>query len=468
MTTGFVDAGPVSGDLKATVPALRAAAEHAFARRLEPGTLIAVSAPAPIVPSESWLASLPDQEATLFADPAGFEQVGLGARVTLAAEGPDRFRELRRAASSLFLRLKGSAATQRLLGGFAFQSGRPLEAPWAAFGEARFVLPRLRYVRRDGRAFVELILDPEHRHELAADLTLVERALREATLGPSPAEAPRLLAIADRGSSEWTARVEAIRDGISSGHFEKVVTARRVVLELDPRPKAERVLARLRVEAPACTRFAIRRAGVVFLGATPERLIARRGELVETEALAGSIRAEYTARAKELMQSSKDRAEHELVVREIVAALAPLTSELELAEEPEVRTLRHLLHLRTPIRGRLSEPRHVLELVERLHPTPAVGGVPTAAALDWIGTHEPDQRGWYAGPFGWFDPNGDGEFVVALRSGVLDAHRLYLYAGNGIVRASSAEAEWAETRLKLAALLAAAGIDPRQFPEASL
>ena len=247
-----------------------------------------------------------------------------------------------------------------------------------------------------------------------------------------------------------------------------MVTARRVVLELEPRPKAERVLARLRSEAPACTRFAIRRAGVVFLGATPERLIARRGELVETEALAGSIRAEHTARARELLQSSKDRTEHELVVREIVAALAPLTSELELAKEPEVRTLRHLLHLRTPIRGRLSEPRHVLELVERLHPTPAVGGVPTAAALDWIRNHEPDQRGWYAGPFGWFDPSGDGEFVVALRSGVLDAHRLYLYAGNGIVRASRAEAEWAETRLKLAALLAAAGIDPRQFPEASL
>jgi isochorismate synthase EntC len=123
-----------------------------------------------------------------------------------------------------------------------------------------------------------------------------------------------------------------------------------------------------------------------------------------------------------------------------------------------VHRLRTVLHLRTPIRGRLREASHVLALVEKLHPTPAVGGVPTEAAIDFITRHEPDERGWYAGPVGWFDAVGDGRFVVALRSGVVAGKRAELYAGAGIVRDSNAPSEFAETRWKLAALLGALGV----------
>jgi isochorismate synthase EntC len=100
----------------------------------------------------------------------------------------------------------------------------------------------------------------------------------------------------------------------------------------------------------------------------------------------------------------------------------------------------------------------VLDLVDALHPTPAVGGVPTASALDWIATHEPAPRGWYAGPVGWFDAAGDGEFAVALRSGLLVGNRAYVYAGAGIVAESDADAEYAETDLKQRALLGALGV----------
>jgi isochorismate synthase EntC len=118
-----------------------------------------------------------------------------------------------------------------------------------------------------------------------------------------------------------------------------------------------------------------------------------------------------------------------------------------------VRRLKHLLHLCSPIRARLSGELHVLELLERLHPTPAVGGVPTALALDWIEAHEPFDRGWYSGAIGWFDARGDGEFNVALRSGLIRDRQARLYAGAGVVRGSLAAAEYAETTLKLAALL---------------
>jgi isochorismate synthase EntC len=117
-----------------------------------------------------------------------------------------------------------------------------------------------------------------------------------------------------------------------------------------------------------------------------------------------------------------------------------------------------VVHLRTRVLASLVGAPHLLDVVERLHPTPAVGGAPTARALEWIASHERDERGWYAGPIGWFDQAGDGEMAVALRSGVLEAKRAHLYVGAGIVEHSVPEAELAETRWKLATLLSALGI----------
>src|SRR5690606_35742925 len=126
--------------------------------------------------------------------------------------------------------------------------------------------------------------------------------------------------------------------------------------------------------------------------------------------------------------------------------------------QPAVKALRHVLHLHTPFRAVLREPRHVLELAARLHPTPAVGGTPTDVASAWIQTHEPMARGWYAAPVGWFDLDGNGELAVALRSGVIAGNRAHLWAGAGIVAGSDPERELAETEDKLRAMLGALGV----------
>src|SRR6185436_14347319 len=149
-----------------------------------------------------------------------------------------------------------------------------------------------------------------------------------------------------------------------------------------------------------CTRFAIRCASTTFLGATPERLVRLTGNVVDTEALAGSGDA---GTATELLESQKERVEHDLVVQEIVKRLAPSCDGLEYPKTPEVRALKHLVHLHTPIHGRLRTREHVLDLVSRLHPTPAVGGLPGLRAQQFIADHEPVPRGWYASPIGWFD-----------------------------------------------------------------
>ncbi|NNE07987.1 MAG: isochorismate synthase, partial [Gemmatimonadetes bacterium] len=168
---------------------------------------------------------------------------------------------------------------------------------------------------------------------------------------------------------------------------------------------------------------------------------------------------ERTALAAELLSSEKDRGEHAIVVEAMRRNLEPLCSALAIEDVPTVRSFKHVLHLQTPIQGTLSSPdSHVLDIVARLHPTPSVGGVPSREAVRWIGEHEPIARGWYAGPIGWFDQNGDGEFAVALRCGLLEGERLHLYAGAGIVRDSDPHKEYVETDIKQLALLRALGL----------
>jgi isochorismate synthase len=256
----------------------------------------------------------------------------------------------------------------------------------------------------------------------------------------------------------WSRQVEDIRRNIQNGAFEKVVAARHCVVELETGAGSLDVLKRLEARFPGCTRFALWQGDAAFLGATPELLVSRRGPAVSSEALAGSTEHGDGAR---MMASSKEREEHQLVVQAILKALEPFCDSLRSASEPSVRELPNVLHMQTPIEGHLREATHILSLVQALHPTPAVGGVPTNEAIQWIVEHEALARGWYSAPVGWTDAAGDGEFVVALRSGLLRDGKAWVYAGAGIMADSDPDAEYAETELKMQALLGALHGDGR-------
>ncbi|HEY3498805.1 MAG TPA: isochorismate synthase, partial [Polyangiaceae bacterium] len=383
--------------------------------------------------------------------------------------GESRFRSVTAGARELFARTRSVAALgaepalPRLFGGFAFQPGAPRSEIWKPFGEARFVLPELAYVIERGEARLIVAVTGRKLDRRAARDELVD-SVRTALAGlerPLASERGELrapLSLRERPAEEWSALVEAIRREIAEGKLEKVVLARRVAVDLAEEPDPALVLARLRREAPQCTRFLLRRGGTAFLGATPERLAQKRGSTLETEAVAGSVSASEREGGERLLASDKDRAEHAFVLQEILRSLAPVAREVQHAEHPELHELRHVVHLRSRVRATLAGSPHLLEIVERLHPTPAVGGVPTARAVAWIGAHEPDERGFYAGPIGWFDAAGDGEMAVALRSGVLEGRTAHLYVGSGIVERSAPAAELTETRWKLAALLGALGV----------
>jgi isochorismate synthase len=260
----------------------------------------------------------------------------------------------------------------------------------------------------------------------------------------------------------WRSTVARFAGAVGRGRLDKVVLARQVELVADGPLDVPAVIRRLEAAAPESTVFAVTRGERTFLGATPERLVRAEGRTFRSVAMAGSIRrggdpGEDDRLAAELLASEKEREEQGIVVDMLRETLAPLAERLAIAPLPSVVRLRHVQHLATEVSGRLRAAAGSLALVERLHPTPAVGGAPRELALDLIAEQEGLDRGWYAGPLGWLDRQGDGEFVVAIRSGVLEGRSAILFAGCGIVADSDPEREWEESLVKLRALASALG-----------
>lgn len=350
---------------------------------------------------------------------------------------------------------RASAALEALFGGAAVEDevGRPGSGP-VAFGAFTFdpasagssiVVPSVVIGRAGDRAW----------------MTFVGRgALPEAPPLAAPGEPPRGNRIRTVGSSvpeqRWTGAVEQACDAIRTGSLEKVVLARRVDVEAE-RPFDVPVIARhLASVYPECFTFAFE--GLV--GATPELLVTRRGDLVESLPLAGTAprgasEAEDEELGRRLLAPGKDRREHDLAVRTVVESLQPLITDLSVDPEPSLFRLATVQHLATKVRGRLNDAQTALDLAGALHPTAAVCGVPRDEAMAAIRRLEGFERGRYAGPVGWVDARGDGEWAVALRCAELEGRSAHLYAGAGIVAESQPDGELEEIRLKLQPMLTA-------------
>ena len=435
----------------------------------DPG-LVLLGLPAPAVAPERVFCWQRREPAVFWEASRASSWVGLGAAIALKARGPERFLRIRSGAADHDFKSHGWAGlpspTPHWFGGFAFAPGQCSSEPWIDFGDASFLLPRFLYERSETRASLIVATTRADRSGADARTQSVER-LRSLLLAlsapePSSAELARARGVAEApcfAREEYCERVVDIQRAIAQGSLAKVVAAGRLVVHLPAEPDCDAVLGALRRQDPGSTVFGFRFGTARFVGASPERLVRQSGLEIETEAVAGSAPANGASSRAELLGSSKNRWEHELVVDTLKRRLDPLCTRLELEPAPAVRALRRVIHLWTPIRGRLREPRHILELVGHLHPSPAVGGVPVQGASDWILRHEPHARGWYSGPVGWFDAAGNGDFAVALRSGLLREKRAYLFAGSGIVQRSDADEELRETELKLSTLRSALGVD---------
>jgi menaquinone-specific isochorismate synthase len=257
--------------------------------------------------------------------------------------------------------------------------------------------------------------------------------------------------------------VEAALDRIEKGVLNKVVLAQALSTTLESDLSLPHVLSQLNVKYPGCYRFLVEpdSAGEgmspAFFGATPELLVSRRGRTLKTDALAGTTGrgdtpAEDEWLAEELLADEKNVHEHELVAETIRDQLSPFAASVSV-DDMRVKRLANVQHLFSPISATLRADAHVLDLVEALHPTPAVGGLPPNVALDTIRETEPFDRGWYAAPVGWFDAAGNGTFAVAIRSAIAADREVTLFAGVGIVADSDPDREWDEVQLKYRPIL---------------
>jgi menaquinone-specific isochorismate synthase len=278
-----------------------------------------------------------------------------------------------------------------------------------------------------------------------------------APFAPSAVPAPTRFGVEGRVSrNEWASQVHTILEAIAAGELAKAVLAREVAVHADAPFDARVVVDRLRATQGGCVVFAA--GGNV--GATPELLVRRRGAAVVSRPMAGTIPRGATdagdsAAEAALAGSVKDGLEHRLVVDAVVEGLRGSGVDITSARGPDLARLATVSHLATTIAGKV-EPRSAksaLELALRLHPTPAVAGAPCDAALAMLEDLETFDRGRYAGPVGWVDAHGDGEWAVALRCAELDGTTARLVAGAGVVAGSDPAAEWAETQAKLEPML---------------
>ena len=360
-------------------------------------------------------------------------------------------------------------AALRAVGGVAFDAQIERGGCWRGWEPGCFWLPRLMVMGgpdEPARATIVRAVEPGQELPELEQALERDRQVLEAWLQGARGLSQRVVSretspggsFDERGVERWGELVAQAADALrgGGGELEKVVLARAVQFSGREPVHPEELVGRLASAYPSCTLFAIRPPGGGargrLVGATPERLVCRLGEQLWVDALAGSAGPRVPDEV--LLESEKDRAEHQLVIDAIEEALRPVAA-LEIPESPRVDALANIKHLRTVIRGRLTAELGALALGARLHPTPAVCGRPRAQARDWIRAHERGVgpgRGWYAGATGWVDMRGDGELDVALRCALVDGRQATLFVGAGIVAASEPAAEIEETRDKAAAL----------------
>jgi len=372
----------------------------------------------------------------------------------------------------------------RFYGGFSFRADHEAVGVWSEFPSWLFHVPAFE-LEGDGSGDAWLrartMVEDEGDADVFGRLRHRAEALRAelATLADfSTPETPARGRATPTDRESWEEAVTAALEAIRSSTLSKAVLARTLDVDLDSVIDPVDVVARL---------WAVNRGSHVFLfepspgsalvGAAPETVATLRDGVFHATAVAGSIGRggsprEQAELAATLLASDKDRVEQRIALDDMVARLQTMAHQIRTDPQPHVLTLARIQHLETEIRASLPEGVGVLDVLRLLHPTPAVCGLPRDAAMAFLSEEEPFERGWYAGPVGWFDAEGNGVFAPALRTGVSTGSGWRLFAGAGIVDGSVPALEWEETAIKFELMLEAlrssgAALDPTSGPDRS-
>ncbi|MEH7272210.1 isochorismate synthase [Neobacillus vireti] len=366
--------------------------------------------------------------------------------------------------SHIFNPYKENGLGPVMFGGFSFDPLKAKTSLWSKYADSLFHIPKYMLTIVEGQTFLttNMVCTPND------DVTLFEKVNNErAQLLSSPEQdftfsPAKLTQTKEISPRQWKQSVDDLVMDLKNGPLKKVVLARELRLFFDNNIKAEVILENLYNQQRDSFIFAFESNGDCFIGATPERLVKKQGNDVFSTCLAGSIKRGKTEEEDEilgqtLLNDQKNLIEHGFVVEMIKEALEESCEEIILPDKPRLMKIRDIQHLYTPVIGKCHNDASLLLLVERLHPTPALGGLPKQEAVEKIRQSEELDRGFYAAPLGWVDYRGNGEFAVSIRSGLIQGQEASLFAGCGVVANSDSESEYLETSLKFKPMLRALG-----------
>ncbi|RSK28281.1 isochorismate synthase [Bacillus sp. HMF5848] len=397
--------------------------------------------------------------------------VGVGELYTIEADDANRFKQISNTWKRL---LENSLINNRyhtveavgplLFGGYSFDPIKQSTNRWRDFSPGTFILPKMMYTNYNGEGYVTHNLFPCEESSSYGLLEDIDRLYNEmfADIDELPDFSSTSYRLSEGDTTKWKQIVQGAIDEINSNNLQKVVLARDVTLTYAKQINVVQALHTLLAEQPTSYIFAFKYHQSCFIGATPEQLIQKKQDKLYTTCLAGTAPRGKTFEedeqiADELLRDEKNKNEHQLVVNMISDAMQEVCSTTNIPPSPTIFKTKHVQHLYTPITGTTKVYTSLMDIVELLHPTPALGGYPRQESLQYIRDHEGIDRGWYASPLGWVDYSGDGEFAVAIRSALIQGRKAYLYAGCGIVSDSIPESELEETKMKLRPMLSALG-----------
>ncbi|NQV30768.1 MAG: isochorismate synthase [Candidatus Marinimicrobia bacterium] len=411
------------------------------------------------VAAMQWLACQTDPVKTYWANRnQEFKMGGIGiAHEISGSETPD----LKTLFADLRTLLNPNYPELCYYGGFQFNQSREPADEWKTFGTHRFIIPLVELHRTSAGTF--LVCNYYHRNDQENSLEELEKKLDELQFELTLDDwVERTILhrqdVPDRKG--WQEALQSALADMRSDKFEKVVLARKATLTFNDPVDPVAYLLRLRRMSEETFNFYFQTdEGHAFLGATPERLFKRQGRTIHTEAIAGTRPRGKTTKdderfARALLNSDKEIREHAIVVDMIRTVLEKHCIKLSFDEEVQITRLSHVQHLCKHFHGELDDETGDAELIRDLHPTPAIGGYPTQIALEAIDNLESFNRGWYAAPIGFVGYDHT-EFVVAIRSALIERERVSLYSGAGIVIGSDPDEEWQEIEDKISKFLKA-------------
>lgn len=395
--------------------------------------------------------------------------VGLGAahKIKRSSSSPDRFKNIEGKWNKLCEKaiinnpFEVPGTGPLLFGGFSFDANSMKEEEWSSFDQSLFYLPEFLLTIVDGVYYMTVNHFSGKHATTEESRVSIDQLMKNAAIGKQ-SEPVTIIKQEELEANNWVEKVEEIVQDLKQTSLQKVVMARKMKLEFEEPANVPYVIEQLVKQQPNSFIFALNVEKSCFLGASPERLVKKTGSEVLSTSLAGSIERgsdlkEDKELEKQLLHDKKNLFEHKLVVSMIEAALRPYCDKMNIPSQPVIMKTPDIQHLYTPVVGKMKPENSILQVVQGLHPTPALGGVPTKEAMDVIRKKEAMDRGFYAAPVGWIDYKENGEFIVAIRSGLINEDEAYLYAGCGLVSDSKPVDELIETRIKFRPMLRATG-----------